>query len=173
MARAARHIELAVRYLQTSATLQNGGFNNEAAEMVWGAIVNAIESIGHVDAGNERRNLNNRARRDLARNLPATAFSEYHDAQTNLHDHFYHDTLNEEEFPRLHRPRPRLRPTANSNSAPKTTGRKPASLIIPHNLPPQGIALGDVGATLVVAPRRSAMSPFMVSLSNHERTRFQ
>ena len=98
MARAARHIELAVRYLQTSGTLQNGGFNNEAAEMIWGAIVNAIESIGHIDAGNERRNLNNRARRDLARNLPATAFSEYHDAQTNLHDHFYHDTLNEEEF---------------------------------------------------------------------------
>ena len=98
MARAARHIELAVRYLQTSANLQNGGFNNEAAEMVWGAIVNAIESIGHIDAGNERRNLNNRARRDLARNLPAIEFEQYHDAQTKLHDHFYHDLLNEEEF---------------------------------------------------------------------------
>lgn len=98
MARAARHIELAVRYLQTSATLQNGGFNNEAAEMVWGAIVNALESIGHIDAGNERRNLNNRARRDLVRNLPAIAFEEYHAAQVRLHDHFYHDTLDEEEF---------------------------------------------------------------------------
>ena len=98
MARAARHIELAVRYLQTSATLQNGGFNNEAAEMVWGAVANAIESIGHVDAGNERRNLNNRARRDLARNLPAIEFEQYQVAQTRLHDHFYHDILNEEEF---------------------------------------------------------------------------
>ena len=98
MARAARHIELAVRYLQTSATLQNGGFNNEAAEMVWGAIVNAIESIGHLDAGNERRNLNNKARRDLARTLSATSFAQYQAAQTRLHDHFYHDLLNEEEF---------------------------------------------------------------------------
>ena len=98
MARVARHIELAVRYLQTSATLQNGGFNNEAAEMVWGAVVNAIESIGHIDAGNERRNLNNRARRDLARDLPPTTFRQYHDAQTKLHAHFYHDLLNEEEF---------------------------------------------------------------------------
>ena len=98
MARAARHVELAVRYLQASAILQNGGFNNEAAEMVWGAVVNALESIGHVEAGNERRNLNNKARRDLARNLPPTAFRQYHDAQTKLHDHFYHDTLNEEEF---------------------------------------------------------------------------
>ena len=98
MAQAARHIELAVRYLQTSATLQNGGFNNEAAEMVWGAVVNAIESIGHIDAGNERRNLNNKARRDLARNLPSATFEQYQDAQTKLHAHFYHDILSEEEF---------------------------------------------------------------------------
>ena len=98
MARVARHIELAVRYLQTSATLQNGGFNNEAAEMVWGAIVNAIESIGHIDAGTERRNLNNKARRDLVRTLSAASFAQYQVAQTRLHDHFYHDLLNEEEF---------------------------------------------------------------------------
>ena len=59
MAQTARHIELAVRYLQTAASLQSGGFNNEAAEMVWGAIANAIESIGHIDTGNQRRNLSN------------------------------------------------------------------------------------------------------------------
>ncbi len=98
MAQAARHIELAVRYLQTAASLQNGGFNNEAAEIVWGAIVNAIESIGHIDTGNSRRNLSNNARRNLARNLPPTRFDNYQDAQTKLHDHFYHDILSEEEF---------------------------------------------------------------------------
>ena len=66
--------------------------------MVWGAVVNAIESIGHIEAGNERRNLNNKARRDLARTLPATSFAQFQAAQTRLHDHFYHDILNEEEF---------------------------------------------------------------------------
>ena len=98
MAQAARHIELAERYIQNSASLQSGGFNNEAAEMVWGAIVNAIESISHIDTGNHRRNLSNRVRRDMARNLPPTAFFQYQNAQTKLHDHFYHDTLTEGDF---------------------------------------------------------------------------
>ena len=66
--------------------------------MVWGAVVNAIESIGHASAGNERRNLSNKARRDLARNLPPTVFAQYQAAQIRLHDHFYHDILNEGEF---------------------------------------------------------------------------
>ena len=100
MAQAARHIELVVRYLQTADSLQSGGFNNEAAEMVWGAIVNAIESIGHIDTGNQRRNLSNNARRNLARNLPPTTIQQYQDAQSKLHDHFYHDILNEADFRR-------------------------------------------------------------------------
>ena len=98
MAQTGRHIQLAERYLQTAASLQTGGYNNEAAEMVWGAIVNAIESIGHLDAGNQRRNLNNKARRDLARTLQPLSFNRYHDAQTKLHDHFYHDILSENEY---------------------------------------------------------------------------
>ena len=98
MAQTGRHIQLAERYLQTAASLQTGGYNNEAAEMVWGAIVNAIESIGHLDAGNQRRNLNNKARRDLARTLQPLSFNRYHDAQTKLHDHFYHDILSEDEY---------------------------------------------------------------------------
>ena len=98
MAQTARHIELAVRYLQTADSLQSGGFNNEAAEMVWGAIANAIESIGHIDTGNTRRNLSNNARRNLADNLPPTTIKQYQDAQTKLHSHFYHDILNEEGF---------------------------------------------------------------------------
>ena len=98
MAQASRHIELADRYLQTSVSLQNGGFSNEAAEMVWGAIVNVIESIAHTDAGNHRRNLSNKARRDLARSLHPVRFDRYHDAQTKLHDHFYHYTITDGEF---------------------------------------------------------------------------
>ena len=66
--------------------------------MVWGAIVNTIESIGHIATGNHMRNLSNKARRDLARNLPPTIFSQYHHAQTKLHAHFYHDILGEEDF---------------------------------------------------------------------------
>ena len=80
MAQASRHIELADRYLQTSVSLQNGGFSNEAAEMVWGAVVNAIESIAHTDAGNHRRNLSNKARRDLARRLHPLRFDRFQTA---------------------------------------------------------------------------------------------
>ena len=98
MTQTARHIQLAERYLQTAASLQSGGYNNEAAEMVWGAIVNAIESIGHLDTGNSNRNLSNKARRDLTRKLSATIFAKYQDSQIKLHDHFYHDTLNESDF---------------------------------------------------------------------------
>lgn len=98
MAQTARHIQLAERYLQTAASLQTDGYKNEAGEMVWGAIVNAIESIGHIDAGNQRRNLNNKARRDLARTLQPLSFNRYHDAQTKLHDHFYHDILSKDEY---------------------------------------------------------------------------
>ena len=98
MAQGARHIELADRYLQNSLSLQGDGFDNEAAEMVWGAIANAIESIAHIDTGSHGRNLSNRARRDLARNLPPTTYFQYHIAQTKLHDHFYHDILSERDF---------------------------------------------------------------------------
>ena len=98
MTQTARHIQLAERYLQTAASFQSGGYNNEAAEMVWGTIVNAIESIGHLETGNSNRNLSNKARRDLARNLSPTIFEEYQSAQTKLHDHFYHDTLSESDF---------------------------------------------------------------------------
>ena len=98
MTQTARHIQLAERYLQTAASFQSGGYNNEAAEMVWGAIVNAIESIGHLDAGNQRRNFSNKARRDLARTLQSLSFNRYHDAQTKLHDHFYHDILSDDEY---------------------------------------------------------------------------
>ena len=98
MTQTARHIQLAERYLQTAASFQSGGYNNEAAEMVWGAIVNAIESIGHLDTGNSNRNLSNKARRDLARNLSDTIFEKYQSAQIRLHDHFYHDTLSESDF---------------------------------------------------------------------------
>ena len=98
MAQAEKHIQLAGRYLQTAAFLQSGGSSNEAAEMVWGAITNAIEAIGHIDTGNSRRNFNNKTRRDLARRLSATIFQQYQEAQTKLHDHFYHDILSEADF---------------------------------------------------------------------------
>ena len=98
MAQTARHIQLAGRYLRTSASLQSGGLNNEAAEMVWGAIANAIEAIGHIDAGNSRRNLSNKSRRDLALKLSLTSLQHYQNAQTRLHDHFYHDILNDVDF---------------------------------------------------------------------------
>lgn len=98
MAQADRHIQLAGRYLRISVSLQSGGFNNEAAEMVWGAITNAIEAIGHIDAGNARRNLSNKARRDLVRDLSPAAFQQYQYAQIKLHDHFYHDILNDADF---------------------------------------------------------------------------
>ena len=70
MTQTARHIQLAERYLQTAASFQSGGYNNEAAEMVWGAIVNAIESIGHLETGNSNRNLSNKARRDWPATYP-------------------------------------------------------------------------------------------------------
>ena len=98
MAQAARHIQLAGRYLQTSASLQSGGFSNEAAEMVWGAIANAIEAIGHLNTGNSRRNLSNKARRDVARSISLPSIQHYNAAQVRLHDHFYHDILNEADF---------------------------------------------------------------------------
>ena len=98
MAQAARHIELAGRYLQASALMQSDGFSNEAAEMVWGAIANAIEAIGHINTGNPRRNLSNKARRNAARSLSPAALEQYNAAQTRLHDHFYHDILNDADF---------------------------------------------------------------------------
>ena len=98
MAQATRHIQLAGRYLETAALLQSGGLSNEAAEMVWGAIANAIEAIGHIDTGNPRRNLSNKSRRDLALKLSSTSLQQYQEAQTRLHDHFYHDILNEADF---------------------------------------------------------------------------
>ena len=98
MAQAARHIELAGRYLQASALMQSDGFSNEAAEMVWGAIANTIEAIGHINTGSPRRNLSNKARRDVARSLSPAALEQYNAAQTRLHDHFYHDILNGADF---------------------------------------------------------------------------
>ena len=51
-----------------------------------------------MNTGNHRRNLGNKARRDLARSLRPLRFDHFQTAQTKLHDHFYHDILNERDF---------------------------------------------------------------------------
>ena len=93
-----QHLTAARQFLSDAATLEIAGSHMGAAEMIWGATVQALEAIGHIRMGNARGSLNNRARRELAESIDSASILQYRKTQRDLHGHFYRGHLNPDEW---------------------------------------------------------------------------
>lgn len=93
-----QHQAAARQFLDDAVALEVSGSSMGAAEMVWGAIVQSLEAIGHIQSGNARGSLSNRRRRDLAEATTHDGLQKYYSVQRDLHGHFYKGHLTPEEF---------------------------------------------------------------------------
>ena len=68
-----------------------------AAEMIWGALIQALEAIGHISSGNNTAHLSRNRRRRLAESVIFDGWDRYGRVQNGLHAHFYRGHLTPEE----------------------------------------------------------------------------
>lgn len=88
-----QHMETSQRFLDDALALEFRGSHMAAAEMIWGATVQALEAIGHIRAGNATGNLSRNARRRLAESAVFEGLQRYTQIQQGLHAHFYRGHL--------------------------------------------------------------------------------
>ena len=93
-----QHIEASQRFLDDALTLESRGSHMGAAEMIWGATVQALEAISHIRAGNATGNLSRNARRRLAESAVLEGPRLYGGIQNELHAHFYEGHLSPAEY---------------------------------------------------------------------------
>ena len=92
-----QHIEACQRFLDDALALESRGSHMGAAEMIWGAAVQALEAIGHIGAGNDIRHFSRNARRRLAESFAFDGMERYYRVQNELHAHFYDSHLTSQE----------------------------------------------------------------------------
>lgn len=96
----AQHLAAARQFLNDAAALEVSGSSMGAAEMIWGAVVQSLEAIGHIRTGNARGSLGNRQRSNLAETTTPDGLAKYYRVQNNLHGHFYKGHLSPDAFSR-------------------------------------------------------------------------
>ena len=84
-----QHIEACQRFLDDALALESRASHMGAAEMIWGAAVQALEAIGHIRAGNDRGKLSRNGRRRLAGSAVFEGLQHYDQIRSRLHAHFY------------------------------------------------------------------------------------
>ena len=87
------HITSARRFLNDAMMLESRGSHMGAAEMVWGAAIQAIEAIGHITSGNATGHLSSNGRLRLASSITREGLRRYRRIQSDLHAHFYRGHL--------------------------------------------------------------------------------
>ena len=92
-----QHIEACQRFLDDALALESRGSHMGAAEMIWGATVQALEAIGHITAENATEHLSRNARRRLAGSVAFEGTERYYQTQQELHAHFYDGHLTSQE----------------------------------------------------------------------------
>ena len=93
-----QHIEASKRFLDDALALDSMGSHMGAAEMIWGAAVQALEAIGHIKARNDRGKLSGNGRRRLAESVAVEGKHRYYRTQNELHGHFYDGHLTSERY---------------------------------------------------------------------------
>ena len=88
-----QHLTAARQFLTNASTLEAAGSPMGAAEMIWGATVQALEAIAHIKTGNARGSLSSRRRRETAENISLESLFQYRRNQHDLHGHFYKNHL--------------------------------------------------------------------------------
>ena len=84
-----QHIEASQRFLNDALMLESDGSHMGAAEMIWGALIQALEAIGHISSGNATAHLSSNRRRRLAEFVIFDGWDRYGSVQNGLHAHFY------------------------------------------------------------------------------------
>ena len=92
-----QHIAESQRFLDNALMLESEGSHMGAAEMIWGAVVQAMEAIGHISSENTVAHLSGNGRRRLASSTIRQGFRRYSEIQNGLHAHFYRGHLTPEE----------------------------------------------------------------------------
>ena len=93
-----QRIEVCQRFLDDALALDSRGSHMGAAEMIWGATVQALEALGHIRAGSTTRHLSRNARRRLAESVAFEGMHRYYRTQNELHAHFYDGHLTSQEW---------------------------------------------------------------------------
>ena len=93
-----QHLTAARQFLTDASTLEAACSTMGAAEMIWGATVQALEAIAHIKAGNTRGSLSSRRRRETAANIGIKSLNQYLINQHELHGHFYRNHLSPAEL---------------------------------------------------------------------------
>ena len=88
-----QHLTAARQFLADASTLEAAGSTMGAAEMIWGATVQALEAIAHIKAGTARGSLSSRRRRETAENISLESLFQYRRNQHDIHGHFYKNHL--------------------------------------------------------------------------------
>lgn len=96
------HVSAAQDFLEASALLRERGFDRIAAESMWGALVDAINALAHIDGDGHARRIRDRKQvisafieRDVLGEDVALAFQS--DAIA-LHNYFYDGNMRSEAF---------------------------------------------------------------------------
>ena len=92
-----QHIEASQRFLDDALALESKGSHMGAAEMIWGATVQALEAIGHISLGNAAGHLSRNGRRRMAESVAFEGMHRYNRTQHELHAHFYDGHLASQE----------------------------------------------------------------------------
>ena len=93
-----QHIAASQRFLDDALMLESTGSHMGAAEMIWGATIQALEAVEHVRTGNDLGNLSSNGRRRLMESLLLEGVNRYSRIQNELHGHFYKGHLSLEAW---------------------------------------------------------------------------
>lgn len=93
-----QHIEASQRFLDDASALESSGSHMGAAEMIWGATVQALEAIGHVTTVNAGGHLTSNGRRRLVETVISDGLNRYNLIRNDLHAHFYRGHLYSPEY---------------------------------------------------------------------------
>ena len=93
-----QHLAASQRFLDAAAVMEAADFHMGAAEMIWGAVIQALEAIGHIRERNSRGFLSSNGRRRLAESIGPEGPALYYLVQNDLHTHFYRGHLSPAEY---------------------------------------------------------------------------
>lgn len=93
-----QHILASQRFLDDALALESVASHMGAAEMIWGATIQALEALGHITTGTSTGHLSSNGRRRLAASVVSEGLRRYYRIQRELHGHFYKGHLSLEAW---------------------------------------------------------------------------
>ena len=76
-----QHLETSQRFLDDALMLESVGSHMGAGEMIWGAVIQALEAIDHIGTGNATGSLSSNGRRRLVDSVISDGVNRYNRIQ--------------------------------------------------------------------------------------------